>query len=278
MPPHPPSRHACFYACFCTLLSSCYHPATILFPNLTKFFSFFSACILQALVHNPNMIEKYTHIVLDEVHERSTDADFAMLVVRTLVANAPHVKIIVMSATMQGSLFVSYFEEIFDYDQVASPYFVGAKRYPVETYFIDNLDTLAEKKRDYWTIAQNEATMKLQVLVNTRPIEKLKSALSATPLVTPFAQKVCISHFPSYHHPHPHTLPPPHTLSSPDSVPLVYSPVARFPAELISATRTHPLPSPITPLNPSTTPTPGRGCAVTSSAHPSARSPLPSRY
>ena len=191
MPPHPPSRHACFYACFCTLLSSCYHPATILFPNLTKFFSFFSACILQALVHNPNMIEKYTHIVLDEVHERSTDADFAMLVVRTLVANAPHVKIIVMSATMQGSLLVSYFEEIFDYDQVASPYFVGAKRYPVETYFIDNLDTLAEKKRDYWTIAQNEATMKLQVLVNTRPIEKLKSALSATPLVTPFAQKVC---------------------------------------------------------------------------------------
>ena len=137
------------------------------------------------------MIEKYTHIVLDEVHERSTDADFAMLVVRTLVANAPHVKIIVMSATMQGSLLVSYFEEVFDYDQVASPYFVGAKRYPVETYFIDNLDTLAEKKRDYWTVAQNEAAMKLQFLVNSRPIEKLKSALSAIPLVTPFAQEVC---------------------------------------------------------------------------------------
>ena len=50
---------------------------------------FFLSCILQALVHNPNMIEKYTHIVLDKVHERSTDADFVMLVVRTLAANAP---------------------------------------------------------------------------------------------------------------------------------------------------------------------------------------------
>ena len=137
------------------------------------------------------MIKKYTHIVLDEVHERSTDADFAMLVVRTLVANVPHVKIIVMSSTMQGLLLVRYFEEVFNHDQVASPYFVGTKRYPLETYFIDNLDTLAEKKRDYWAMAQNEAAMKLQFLVNSRPIEKLKSALSATPLVTPFAQKVC---------------------------------------------------------------------------------------
>ena len=149
------------------------------------------SCILQALVHNPNMIQKYTHVILDEVHERSTDADFAMLVVRTLVSNAPHVKIIVMSATMQGSLLVSYFEEVFDYDQVASPYFVGAKRYPVETYFIDNLDTLAEKKRDFWSVAQNEAALKLQFLVNSRPIEKLKNALSAIPFVTPFAQEVC---------------------------------------------------------------------------------------
>ena len=82
-----------------------------------------------------------------------------MLVVRTLVANAPHVKIIVMSSTMQGLLLVRYFEEVFNHDQVASPYFVGTKRYPLETYFIDNLDTLAEKKRDYWTIAQNETAM-----------------------------------------------------------------------------------------------------------------------
>ena len=114
-----------------------------------------------------------------------------MLVVRTLAANAPHVKIIVMSATMQGSLLVSYFEEVFDHDQVASPYFVGAKRYPLETYFIDNPDTLAEKKRDFWSSTQNEAAMKLQYLVNSRPIEKLKSALSAIPLVTQFAQDIC---------------------------------------------------------------------------------------
>ena len=39
---------------------------------------------LQALVHNPGAVKKYSHIILDEIHERSTDADFALLVIREL--------------------------------------------------------------------------------------------------------------------------------------------------------------------------------------------------
>ena len=136
------------------------------------------------------MIQKYTHIVLDEVHERSIDADFAMLVVRSLAAENPDVKIIVMSATMQGPLLISYFEDMFKCEEVASPYFVGAKRYPIRSFFIDDLDTLAEEKRDFWHIAQNQAAAKLRNLITSRPVEALKTVLSSIPQVTQFAQDV----------------------------------------------------------------------------------------
>ena len=88
---------------------------------------FFLFCILQALVHNPNMIENYTHIVLDEVHECSTDADFVMLVVRTLPANAPRENH--CNVCYHGYFWSATLRRVFDHDQVASPYFVGTKRY-----------------------------------------------------------------------------------------------------------------------------------------------------
>ena len=137
------------------------------------------------------MIQKYTHIILDEVHERSIDADFAMLVVRSLTAKNPDVKIIVMSATMQGPLLVSYFEEMFKCEEVASPYFVGVKRYPIRSFFMDTLDVLAEEKRDFWNVAQNKAAATLRNLITSRPKEVLKTVLSSIPQVTQFAQDVC---------------------------------------------------------------------------------------
>ena len=48
---------------------------------------------------------------------------------------APKVKIVIMSATMQGPLLVRYFREVFK--KVSEPLFVGFKRYPVEEIFID---------------------------------------------------------------------------------------------------------------------------------------------
>ena len=145
----------------------------------------------QVLIHHPDTITKYTHIILDEIHEQSTDADFTMLVVRKLAVQAPDIKIIVMSATMQGELLVRYFEEVFNFREIASPYFVGAKRYPVKWFFIDQLHVLSTKERVYWHKAQVSAAITLKHLVETKPDEKLKNAITAKPLVTRYAQDVC---------------------------------------------------------------------------------------
>ena len=98
---------------------------------------------LQKLSYHPLQIRKYSHIILDEVHERTIDADFILFLVRKLVHElSPSTKIVLMSATMQGPLFINYFKEVFD--KVSEPVFVGARRCKVEEYFIDQLPCLLE--------------------------------------------------------------------------------------------------------------------------------------
>ncbi|XP_037076856.1 LOW QUALITY PROTEIN: probable ATP-dependent RNA helicase spindle-E [Pollicipes pollicipes] len=65
--------------------------------------------LLQKIVHEGNM-NQYTHVVLDEVHERDTDTDFALLLVRRLLrSTSRHVKVVLMSATFNTRLFAHYF-------------------------------------------------------------------------------------------------------------------------------------------------------------------------
>ena len=50
--------------------------------------------LLQKLIQMKNM-NQYSHVILDEVHERDQDTDFCLLVVRRLLrTNSPHVKVL----------------------------------------------------------------------------------------------------------------------------------------------------------------------------------------
>lgn len=50
-------------------------------------------------------LANFTHIILDEVHERDKDMDFLLIIIRMLMAKEPtNIKVILMSATFDTNM------------------------------------------------------------------------------------------------------------------------------------------------------------------------------
>lgn len=50
-----------------------------------------------------------SHVIVDEIHERDVNSDFIMVVLRDMVHTYPDLRVILMSATIDTSMFSSYF-------------------------------------------------------------------------------------------------------------------------------------------------------------------------
>lgn len=89
--------------------------------------------LLQKLINND--IDKYTHIIIDEVHERDLDVDFTLLSLKLLLQKHTNKKVILMSATIDCELFVSYFVNNNRVPIVQ----IDASPYNVDTFYLDDL-------------------------------------------------------------------------------------------------------------------------------------------
>lgn len=49
-----------------------------------------------------------SHVMIDEVHERDVDTDFLLVVVRELLNHHPSLRVVVMSATLDASVFTRW--------------------------------------------------------------------------------------------------------------------------------------------------------------------------
>lgn len=47
-------------------------------------------------------------MIVDEVHERDVDTDFLLVVVRELLSHHPSLRVVVMSATLDATMFTRY--------------------------------------------------------------------------------------------------------------------------------------------------------------------------
>ena len=54
-------------------------------------------------------LQEFSHVVLDEVHERQVDSDFLMLLLKDLIRTRPDMRVVLMSATLNSDAFSSYF-------------------------------------------------------------------------------------------------------------------------------------------------------------------------
>lgn len=60
------------------------------------------------MLERPDDFQDITHVVLDEVHERTIDSDFLLVVLRRLMQKRPDLKLILMSATLEAQRFSNY--------------------------------------------------------------------------------------------------------------------------------------------------------------------------
>lgn len=65
--------------------------------------------IFHRFVHRMDDLQEYTHIIIDEVHERSVENDLVFLIVKHLLARHRDLKVILMSATPHVEVFSNYF-------------------------------------------------------------------------------------------------------------------------------------------------------------------------
>jgi len=54
-------------------------------------------------------IRGISHVIVDEIHERDINTDFLLVVLRDVVQAYPEVRIVLMSATIDTSMFCEYF-------------------------------------------------------------------------------------------------------------------------------------------------------------------------
>lgn len=64
--------------------------------------------IVMRMLEGSNDLGEITHLVLDEVHERSIDSDFLLIVLKRLLEKRKDLKVVLMSATVDADRFSSY--------------------------------------------------------------------------------------------------------------------------------------------------------------------------
>ncbi|RFU79537.1 dead-like helicase [Trichoderma arundinaceum] len=64
--------------------------------------------IVMRMLEGSNDLHEVTHLILDEVHERSIDSDFLLIVLKRLLKRRKDLKVILMSATVDAERFSAY--------------------------------------------------------------------------------------------------------------------------------------------------------------------------
>ncbi|XP_075811962.1 putative ATP-dependent RNA helicase DHX57 isoform X2 [Microtus pennsylvanicus] len=87
--------------------------------------------VLLRRLEGDSALQGVTHIIVDEVHERTEESDFLLLVLKDIVSQRPTLQVILMSATLDAGLFSKYFS----YCPVIT---IPGRAFPVDQFFLED--------------------------------------------------------------------------------------------------------------------------------------------
>ncbi|KAK6357411.1 hypothetical protein TWF718_001723 [Orbilia javanica] len=87
--------------------------------------------IVMRMLERGNNLREITHLILDEVHERSIESDFLLLVLKKLLVVRPDLKVILMSATVDANKFSAYLDN-------APVFQIPGRTFPVRTFYLED--------------------------------------------------------------------------------------------------------------------------------------------
>ncbi|XP_043253836.1 ATP-dependent DNA/RNA helicase DHX36 isoform X1 [Colletes gigas] len=97
-----------------------------------------TAMLLQFMQSDP-ALKNYSHIILDEIHERSIQSDFIIALLKLIIPKRPDLKVLLMSATLNSERFSKYYN---DCPMIHIPGFT----YPVETFYLEDVLSVTQFK------------------------------------------------------------------------------------------------------------------------------------
>ncbi|XP_027940431.1 DExH-box ATP-dependent RNA helicase DExH6 isoform X1 [Vigna unguiculata] len=110
--------------------------------------------------HMKDDISGITHIIMDEIHERDRYSDFMLAIIRDMLPSYPHLRLILMSATIDAVRFSQYFGGC---PVISVPGFT----YPVKTFYLEDVLSIVKSKNDNHLDSTTSSTS-----INTRELSE----------------------------------------------------------------------------------------------------------
>ncbi|KAL1999239.1 hypothetical protein VTN02DRAFT_4828 [Thermoascus thermophilus] len=132
-------------------------------PGVTKITFMTTGVLLRRMQTGDGSLADITHVVVDEVHERSLDTDFLLGLLRELLEHRKDLRVILMSATLDADIFTQYFGGQGRVGQVNIP----GRTFPVEDFYLDdvirvtgfNADLSPQDEYSDWDAAPSEESV-----------------------------------------------------------------------------------------------------------------------
>eukprot|EP00977_Amphora_coffeiformis_P028185 scaffold34803_cov199-Amphora_coffeaeformis.AAC.1 len=120
-------------------------------------------------------LSNYTHIVIDEVHERDVQTDFLLTLIRGMVLpHNPQLRVVLMSATASADLFAEYFSK---YQPAVLT--IPGRTFPVQTQWLADCQRLANRQVQYYQEAVSKPMKDVQL--SSLPTGDSNTAVALSP-------------------------------------------------------------------------------------------------